>query len=174
MCFLIAQKLARKFLADYLRRWGRPETLRGILARNSREFILFAERMRGCRRNRERVLRTIIDYASRQRLARGNWLRLGVQYAGCGSFVNRLQIGCLSLRNSLGKYLQIIREVGIVQTVSRHPGAKFARVYFVCGEDARVPFCSHMSAAGQPMVTTDGRRIHLKSISLKQLNLGLA
>jgi len=49
---LIAQKLARKILADYML-VGVVQTValrsQGILVRNSREFVLFAERMRGRR-----------------------------------------------------------------------------------------------------------------------------
>jgi len=40
----VAQKFARKILADYPRGWV-VQTVSGILARKSREFILFAERM---------------------------------------------------------------------------------------------------------------------------------
>jgi len=50
MYFLIARKFARKILADYHAGRGGPDSCdasQGILARNSREFILFAERMRG-------------------------------------------------------------------------------------------------------------------------------
>ena len=42
--------MARKILADNHAGWGGPDSCdasQGILARNSREFILFAERMRG-------------------------------------------------------------------------------------------------------------------------------
>src|SRR5262252_11144287 len=48
--FLIAQKLARKFLAACPRGWDGPDCCvvsHGILARFSREFILFAERILG-------------------------------------------------------------------------------------------------------------------------------
>ena len=48
--FLIARKFARKILADYHAGWGGQDSCDasdGILVRNSREFFLFAERMRG-------------------------------------------------------------------------------------------------------------------------------
>src|SRR5215469_11626130 len=47
---LIAQKLARKILADNHAGWGGPDSCdasQDILARNSGEFILFAERILG-------------------------------------------------------------------------------------------------------------------------------